>query len=231
VSASLAALRADPRIPFTDDGVPRVDLQVIGEVVARFPDLRMGFEEYLALGADVHGDWIDGRLRLAGSETDLHSNLSGFLSALIQSYAEEHAGGGEAYLRFVMRARSDLPAREVDLLYVAPENLHRIRHCFVDGPADLVVEITTGETRERDRVEKFSEYERGGVREYWLVDTEAGETEVYRLNGAGRFERVPAGDPPLLRSEVLPGMWLRPEWLREASMPKLQSVLREWGLL
>lgn len=231
MSASLAALRADPRIPFLPDGTPRVDLQVIGEVLARYPGLRMSFEEYLALGADVHGDWIDGRLRLAGSETDLHSNLSGFLSALFQSYAEERAGGGEVYLRFVMRARPDLPAREVDLLYMAPENLHRVRHCFVDGPADLAVEIVTDETRGRDRGEKFSEYERGGVREYWLVDTATGDSEVYRRNGAGHLELVPPGDPPLLRSEVLPGLWLRPEWLQETPMPKLQFVLREWGLL
>ena len=50
---------------------------------------------------------------------------------------------------------------------------------YLDGPADVVVEIISPESRLRDRGEKFAEYEMGGVREYWLIDSERHEADWY----------------------------------------------------
>ena len=40
------------------------------------------------------------------------------------------------------------------------------------GAPDLVIEILSPSTTRRDRVEKFNQYLRAGVREYWIVDPE-----------------------------------------------------------
>jgi Uma2 family endonuclease len=205
-----------------------MEAQVVAEVLGRYPDLRMGYEEFLGLGCDVHGDWIDGQVVLAGSETDVHSNVLGFLSALMLGYEQEKAGG-ESMMRFQMRPRPDLPSREVDLLYLAPDHVGRIQEYTVEGPADLVIEIVSDATRERDRA-KVAEFERGGIREYWLIDPVREETEVYRMDGSGRYALVDPGTPPVLRSEVVPGLWFRAEWFWPETMPRLHEVRKEWGL-
>ncbi|MDW8290080.1 MAG: Uma2 family endonuclease, partial [Armatimonadota bacterium] len=80
-----------------------------------------------------------------------------------------------------MKTGADLPGRSPDILFVSQQNLHRLKPTYLDGPADLVVEIISPESEERDRTQKFSEYERGGVREYWLIDPEKRLAEFYVL--------------------------------------------------
>ncbi len=62
-----------------------------------------------------------------------------------------------------------------DILYIRGENKGIIRDGYVYGAPDLVVEILSGSTEQRDKTIKKSTYERFGVGEYWLVDP------VYRL--------------------------------------------------
>ncbi|NDJ37071.1 MAG: Uma2 family endonuclease [Chloroflexi bacterium] len=47
------------------------------------------------------------------------------------------------------------------------------------GGPDLVVEVISPGSTRRDKVTKFRLYEAHGVREYWLVDPEAGALEVW----------------------------------------------------
>jgi Uma2 family endonuclease len=71
--------------------------------------------------------------------------------------------------------------REPDLLFVAQTNLERLKETYLDGPADLVVEIVSPEGVGRDRGVKFYEYAQGGVPEYWLIDPQTEWAEFYRL--------------------------------------------------
>ena len=55
----------------------------------------------------------------------------------------------------------------------------------VRGGPDLVIEILSPSTMERDWREKYRLYERAGVREYWIVDVTVRSVAVHRLeNGA-----------------------------------------------
>ena len=40
----------------------------------------------------------------------------------------------------------------------------------MNGAADICIEVISPESVIRDRGEKFEEYERGGVGEYWIFD-------------------------------------------------------------
>ena len=51
----------------------------------------------------------------------------------------------------------------------------------VHGVPDLVVEVLSKTTADRDRNEKFVNYERYGVKEYWIVDPFMKRVEVYHL--------------------------------------------------
>lgn len=125
----------------------------------------------------------------------------------------------------------DLPGREPDLLYAAKEHLSRLRSVYLEGPADLVVEIVSPDSRRRDRIEKLAEYERAGVPKYWIVDPERREAEFHQLDSGGAYRRVPPDAEGVYRSRVLEGLWLRAAWLWQDPLPSHLKVLRELGVL
>ena len=69
------------------------------------------------------------------------------------------------------------------MLFVATERRERIQSAYLDGPADLAVEIVSPESIARDRGDKFAEYEAGGVREYWLMNPARREALFYQFSG------------------------------------------------
>lgn len=213
-------------IPRAEDGWPLVDMQIVGEALERYPGLRMSFEEFLTLDG-VWGDWIDGRVGLRGCQGLAHHDALNFVAIAFRWYLDQgDPRAGNTLRQFLMRSRPDLPARTADLLYLTRDHADRVKDVFVDGPADIVVEVVDDESRHRDMIEKFREFEAGGVREYWLIDPAHRQASVYRLRN-GRYEPMPAGDPPALRSEVLDGLWIDPEWIWNDR--DTFEVLREWG--
>ncbi|MCS6785839.1 MAG: Uma2 family endonuclease, partial [Thiobacillaceae bacterium] len=67
---------------------------------------------------------------------------------------------------------------------------------YIDGPPELVIEVTSPATARRDRLTKRDLYERVGVAVYCIVEPEAGTVECYRLEGGryGKPEVYAAGD-------------------------------------
>jgi Uma2 family endonuclease len=130
-----------------------------------------------------------------------------------------------------MKTAPDLPGRSPDLLFVATANLSRLQKTFLEGPADLVVVIISPDSRGRDRGDKFYEYEQGGVREYWLIDRLRKRAEFNQLGEDGLYHLAPIGEDGIFRSAVLPGFWLKVDWLWQDPLPPLLSVLREWCLV
>jgi Uma2 family endonuclease len=98
----------------------------------------------------------------------LHQALALFLARLVAAFVEAHDLGQVWIPPTLMRLSSRPSGREPDLLFVASEHLDRLRGTYIDGPADLVVEVVSPESEERDRVEKLAEYEAARVPEYWL---------------------------------------------------------------
>src|ERR1051326_8073907 len=102
-----------------------------------------------------------------------------FLLRLFSEFLDERDLGELRYERFQMKTAPDLPGREPDILFVANAHLSRLKETYLEGPGDLVVEIVSPESRERDTEEKFREYEQGGVPEYWIIDLELKQAEYY----------------------------------------------------
>lgn len=82
------------------------------------------------------------------------------------------------------------PSRAVqpDVVFISNERSGIIQR-HLNGAADLVAEVISAESRRRDRIDKRDLYEQHGVREYWLIDPEAGTVEVLHAE-SGAFQLV-----------------------------------------
>jgi Uma2 family endonuclease len=188
------------------------------------------FEDFLASYDGVHAEWVDGQVHVMSPGNQSQSRLTRFLSGILQLWAEAHDAGEVFVPPFTLRL-SGRAGREPDVFFVRTEHADRVKGTYVEGPADLVVEIVSPSSRGTDRGDKYYEYEQAGVSEYWLIDPEREEIEVYRLRANGRYEPVDLGLPEALRSEVLSGLTIPVAWLWQQPLPKLAWVQREWGLI
>jgi Uma2 family endonuclease len=196
------------------------------------PPGKMTYEEFLAWAdEDTWAEWVNGEVVILTPASNKHQDLAGFLTALLRHFVETSQRGVVRFAPFQMKTGPTLPGREPDILFIAREHLDRLRDTYMDGPADLVVEIISRDSRARDRGEKFYEYEQGGIREYWLLDYLRRQAEFYQLGPEGIYRAVPVSADGIYRSAVLEGLWLKEEWLWEEPLPSLMSVLREWQLV
>jgi Uma2 family endonuclease len=196
------------------------------------PPGKMTYEEFLAWAdEDTWAEWVDGEVIILSPASRRHQDLTIFLAASLRFFVDSRQLGLVLTAPFQMKIGPDLPGREPDIIFIARERLDRLRDTYLDGPADLVVEIISRDSRARDRGDKFYEYEQGGVREYWLLDYLRRQAEFYQLGADGIYRLVPIGADGIYHSAVLEGLWLKLEWLWQEPLPPLMSVLRDWRLI
>src|SRR5881275_1256091 len=129
-----------------------------------------------------------------------------------------------------MRLPSRPSGREPDILFIAQAHLDRLRATWIEGPADLVIEIVSPESDERDWQTKRAEYAAAGIPEYWVLDRDRRDAAFFVLAADGTYVRAPLAGDGVFHSAVLPGFWLRVEWLWQLPTPDLEAA-EELGLL
>lgn len=72
-----------------------------------------------------------------------------------------------------------------DLCFISRDREHIVTEPNIQGAPDLVIEILSPGTLERDRLVKRDLYARHGVREYWMVDPVGKCIEVLRMGDQG----------------------------------------------
>ena len=91
-----------------------------------------------------------------------------------------------------------------DLVFVSTARLRIVREDTIQGAPDLVIEILFPSTARRDRGIKRQLYRRQGVPEYWIVDIEAKQVEVWAFaTGATHAERHTMILPVRLGDQVI----------------------------
>ena len=193
------------------------------------PQTPLTYEEFLDWAdEDTYAEWVDGEIELMSPASAPHQRIALFLGKLLSEYGMLH-NAGEAFITpFQMKLANVRRGREPDVLFVTTANLPRMRRNYLDGPADIAVEILSPESISRDRSTKYGEYEVGGVREYWLIDLEARQANFYVLDAEGRYQRAQADADGRYHSAVLPRFWINTAWLWQDLPPSLIQVLREW---
>ena len=167
----------------------------------------MTFDEFLEWAdEDTFAEWVDGEVTLM-TTTSAHQIITGFLYRILTEFVEARGLGIVLFAPFLMRLSTRQTGREPDILFVAKERMDWLRGSWLDGPADLVVEVISEESRKRDREVKFEEYAAAGVREYWLIDVPRQQADIFVLSG-DHYVPATVDEKGLLQSPVLEGLTL-----------------------
>lgn len=194
------------------------------------PLRKLTFEEFLDwCDEDTRAEWIDGRVVIMSPGSLAHQTIEGFLYKLLSIYVEKHQLG-VIVQEYLMHLEAQRRGRLPDILFISKARTERIRKTYVEGAVDLAVEIVSPDSVDRDRSEKFAEYQLAGVREYWLIDPIQKIAEFFEAGTDRRFYPVPLCDGAF-RSTVIPGFWLKPGWLWEDPLPETLDVLKQLGVI
>jgi Uma2 family endonuclease len=189
----------------------------------------MTFEEYLNwVDEDHRSEWVDGEAIVFMGATIRHLLLVGFFYNLLTNYLELRRAGLVFAERLDVRRVARGPIRQPDVAVVLNEHLDRLSRTELLGPADLIVEITSDESDDRDRHNKREEYAKLGVPEYWIVEGRDGLTglECYELGLDRTYVRIEPDASGVVHSKVLPGFWFDPAWLDQEPLPAPIDLLR-----
>jgi Uma2 family endonuclease len=175
------------------------------------PGLKLTYDDFVLFPDDgKRHELIDGEHYVTPSPNVRHQQIQGDLFGLIWSYLQAHPIGRLFTARLdVVFSNHDVV--EPDLLYVSNARASEmLTQPNVKGAPDLVIEIGSPSTRQRDETIKRHLYERFGVTEYWFVDPDIDVIRVYRRSG-DTFARPielsrEAGD--VLTTSLLPALEL-----------------------
>lgn len=141
------------------------------------PEIKFTYHDYLLLPEDKRYELIEGDLYMVPAPGPFHQVVVLRLQTALSDFVEKHRLGQ------VVPAPCDVYFSEYnvvqpDILYVSRERLGIIQEKFIQGPPDLVIEVLSPSTREKDLEIKRKLYSRYGVREYWIVDPEGKRIEI-----------------------------------------------------
>jgi Uma2 family endonuclease len=188
------------------------------------------FEEFIEwVDEDISAEWINGDVIIMSPASTQHQYVGGFLHHIIDFFVQKHQLGAVLQAPYKMKLENYGP--EPDLLVVLNQNKQRIQKTYLDGPADLVVEIISPESVGRDRGEKFTAYEAAGIPEYWLIDPIRQQAEFYQLGNTSRYQFIQVGENGRYHSHILAGLWLQVDWLWLDPLPSIVDVLHQLELI
>ena len=172
-------------------------------------DTRLTVDDFMHFPDDgKRHEIIDGVHYVTPSPVTRHQAILGRLYLSLGNFLAEQPQLGRVFFApfDVIFTRWDVV--EPDLLVIAGDQLDILTTKNVQGAPAIVVEILSPGTRKVDESIKRRLFDRGGVREYWLIDPELDIVKVYRRSADGTFPRVAelsreAEDA--LTSDVLPG--------------------------
>ncbi len=183
--------------------------------------------------ADEFLDWLEPHVRveLIGGERAMHSpvnlrhaRLLNFLDRLLAAYLDVHEVG-ELH-REVLAVR--LGPRDVflpDLTFFTNDQVARLGEVYAHEAPALIVEALSPSSANRDTGPKFAAYELHSVQEYWIVDPATLDHHFFRRQGELLVEYAVGEE--VIRSEVIPGFWLKRSWLDPEKHPKVSACLAE----
>ena len=173
--------------------------------------VKLTYEDFLLFPDDgKRHELIDGERYVTPSPGTRHQRISGNLYWFIRSHLEQNPVG-EVFSAPYDIVLSNFDVVVPDLIYLSHERAKTvITEKHARGAPELIIEIASKGTRKRDETVKRRLYERSGVDEYWVVDTEIDSMRIYRRAdaGYGRAVELFRDNDDVLETPLLPRLRL-----------------------
>ena len=162
------------------------------------------YADYLNTSDDERYELLNGELILSPSPKEIHQYITGTLFLKLGAFVRE-SGLGRVYFAPFDVVLSDSNVVQPDILFISNERTEIITADNVRGAPDLVVEVLSPATAERDRTIKLDLYAQHGVKEYWMVDPDARTITVLLRREGGFGVAGIYGEGQALHSPTLAG--------------------------
>ena len=178
------------------------------DVATTQPVVKFTYEDYRTTPADKRYELLDGGLIMVPAPNIKHQRVQLELATQLRPFIRDRALG-ELLIAPCDVVLSATDVVQPDLLFISREREHLLSGGEnVRGAPDLVVEILSPATADRDRGYKRELYGRHGVTEYWLVDPIAETISIHRQRAAVLAATHTFGREQTLRSPLLAGLEL-----------------------
>lgn len=190
-----------------------------GEVVAVDVDESTYMEHY----AQTHHEWVEGVVIRMSPVRLEHDQLVQYLRALLGAYLSQRKVdatiAGDPYVMRLSKSN-----REPDVQVILGENRANLTDTYMNGPADICIEVVSPGSVSVDYGDKLAEYEAGGVTEYWILDPARRRTTFNRLTDEGYYEAIPADDDGNYTTPLLPDFRLHVPTLWQSPLPNFGQI-------
>ena len=170
--------------------------------------VKLTYNDYFNLPDEKRSELIDGELYMVPAPDFYHQIVSRNIEFAIWSFVRKNMLGEVVHAPVdVVLTEEDV--LQPDILFISNERKGIITGKNVSGAPDLVIEILSPSTQERDRLVKRTLYALHGVKEYWIADPAAQSIEVMHLSNKvfdlyGIFVLEDTLTSPLIEGFVLP---------------------------
>ena len=141
--------------------------------------VKLTYEDYRVTPDEKRHELLNGDLMMVPAPNMKHQRVQAALGTRLNEFIRDHALG-ELFFAPCDVVLSDTDVVQPDLLFISREREHVLTIENVRGAPDLVIEIVSPSTAERDLGYKHELYGRHGVLEYWVLDPIAETVAVHR---------------------------------------------------
>ena len=143
-------------------------------------------EDYQSLPEGAKYQLIEGNITEMPSPLEQHQELSMQLIMLLGNHIFSKKLGRFYHAPFDVYLGEN-NVYQPDLLFVSANRADIVERRGVMGAPDLVIELLSESTESIDRKKKFRNYQKYGVKEYFIIDPEDNEVLSYYLED-GRYK-------------------------------------------
>lgn len=135
--------------------------------------------DYTALPDDQRAELIDGHLVRMQAPTSIHQEMIAEIFYRFKDYQIKKRPDCRVFTApFDVQLDMDsYTVLQPDISVICDRNRITARGCY--GAPDLIVEVLSDSTRNKDMYTKLAKYKNAGVREYWMVDPVRERVLVY----------------------------------------------------
>jgi len=141
---------------------------------------------YKTITEQEKAEFINGEVITHSPVILAHNEVNGNLYSILKNFVVKHQLGFVGVEKIMIQlTRNDY---EPDICYFSKQTTDKFTEDQMFFPApSMIVEVLSKSTEKRDRGIKYDDYEKHGVKEYWIVDPQKQTVEQYLLEN-GKYE-------------------------------------------